>query len=433
MKILIAEDEPVSRRALVLTLESWGYDVLQAADGVKAKELLEGEPVSMILTDWMMPRMDGLELCRQVREMPSARYAYIILLTTRSDKESLVEGMEAGADDFVTKPFEQEELRARIRAGQRILDLQDELQARIGQLAELNKAIEESNQRMKEDLEAAAETQRSLLPAHLPQLSGVNFSWEYRPCSELGGDCLNVFQFDQRYIVLYVLDVSGHGVPAALLSVTLSRILSQQLAAPSIMTRTVDGISTPQLVPPVEVAEYFNRKFPLDLETGQYFTLIYGILDSETGEFRYVTAGHPGPVYMPHNNFPKILEGYGSPIGFCDNPEYEQHAVTLLPGDRLYLFTDGITEAANAENEQFGDHRLCKAIEQTRNRPLADGLSNLLESVESWCGKSDLHDDVAVLAVEMAAKATAIEGPVVLDETVHALSSHAGDNEGTLS
>ncbi len=404
MKILIAEDDPVTRRMLARTLESWGYEVLQAIDGVEARKLLETESVDMILTDWMMPGMDGPQLCRRIRELAEGQYVYIILLTSRSDKESLVEGLAAGADDFVAKPFEREELRARLRAGGRILALQDELHARIGQLAELNETIARSNRRMKDDLEAAAATQRALLPADLPQLAEATFAWQYHPCTELGGDCLNVFRVDRQYVAMYVLDVSGHGVQAALLSVTLSRILSPLRAAPSILTRQVDDSPVPQIVPPVEVAELLNRRFPLDVETGQYFTLLYGLLNSETGEFRYVTAGQPGPIHLPHEARPEILEGYDLPVGFCGEPGYREHGITLQPKDRLYMFTDGIIEATSPRNEQFGDRGLCGVLEQNREAPLADGLSSLLESVESWCGNANPSDDIAVLAVEMAAE-----------------------------
>lgn len=422
MKILFAEDEPVARLAMTRTLESWGYEVLQAGDGLEALELFDSEPASMFITDWMMPRMDGLELCRRIRRSPSGQYAYIILLTSRSDKESLVEGMEAGADDFVAKPFEQEELRARIRAGQRILDLQDELHARIGQLAELNKTIAQSNRRMKDDLEAAAATQRALLPSQLPRLVEAHFAWEYRPCTELGGDCLNVFQLDPNHVAMYVLDVSGHGVQAALLSVTLSRILTPSCSVSSILTRVSANSSVPQLTSPVEVAELLNQRFPLDVNTGQYFTLLYGILNTVTGEFRYATAGQPGPVYLPHEGCPEVLDGYGMPIGFCEEPDYEEHHLFLHPKDRLFLFTDGVVEAPNPENEQFGNRGLCSVLQRNRETPLADGLSSLLAAVESWCGDADPPDDVAVLAVEMAPEVVSVTSLAEQEGPLHAVT-----------
>ena len=408
MRILVAEDDLPSRRLLVKALESWDFEVLQAADGAEAWQRLQAEPVQMIVTDWMMPRMPGPQLCRLVRQSPDGQYAYIILLTSRSDKESLIEGLAAGADDFITKPFEREELHARIRAGQRILDLQQELHAHISRLAELNERIAQSNRQMKDDLEAAAAVQRTLLPARAPEVTGVSFAWQYRPCTELGGDCLNVFRLDRDHFGLYVLDVSGHGVQAALLSVTLSRILSLVPGESSLLTRHAEGCAAGQSNSPTEVAGQLNRQFPLNTDTGQYFTLLYGILNHRTGEFRYSTAGQPGPAHLPYDREPAILQGYGLPIGFCENPCYEEHSVLLRPGDRLYLFTDGIIEAHSPGGEQFGEHGLCNVLAENRHAPLADGLSSLLERVEAWCGDEDPKDDITALAVEMVPQPAAV-------------------------
>jgi sigma-B regulation protein RsbU (phosphoserine phosphatase) len=211
---------------------------------------------------------------------------------------------------------------------------------------------------------------------------------------------------------MYVLDVSGHGVQAALLSVTLSRLLSPSLQEPSILTRSGRHPSRPDLVPPVEVAEVLNRRFPMDAETGQYFTLIYAILDCESGAVRYVTAGHPGPVLVPREGAPRMLDGYGLPIGFIESPDYEEHEITLEPGDRLFLITDGLLEAPDPAGEQFGDARLCRALAALHNTTLSEDLAALVPSLQDWCGCSELPDDVAALAVELeSAEAMHAAGP----------------------
>lgn len=260
--------------------------------------------------------------------------------------------------------------------------------------------LHSAHERMKSDLEAAARIQESLLPKVPPDVAGVSFAWVFKPCDELAGDIFNVFLLDEKQVGLYVLDVSGHGVVAALLSQTLNRFLSPDPSSPSVLKQCIEG-SRYRLLSPAEVAEQLNKQFPMDPVSRQYFTLLYGMLNSETREFRYVSAGHPGPVYLSRAAEPVILEAPGFPIGFFEGVKYEEHSLSLKPGDRLYLYSDGITEAMNAKGEQFGKGRLIKALKKNRNAPLKDSLSSLLEDVEEW-SPARVEDDISILAVEIA-------------------------------
>nr|HQV32766.1 response regulator [Calditrichia bacterium] len=218
MRILIAEDEAVSRRLLERRLTEWGHEVVAAVNGREALAFFREAPFSLVITDWVMPEMDGLELVRRIRR-EAEEYVYIIMLTSKAEKSDLVKGMDNGADDFIHKPFDKEELRVRLRAGERIV----ELEARLKQK---NEALSQASDKMFESIRAAAVIQNSLLPAQVPDLPNVRVAWRFQPCDELAGDILNVLQLDEENLGFYVLDVSGHGVPAALLAVTLSRILS---------------------------------------------------------------------------------------------------------------------------------------------------------------------------------------------------------------
>src|SRR5262249_23565800 len=157
---------------------------------------------------------DGLELVRRIRATPRAGYVYVILLTAKSRKEDIVRGMEAGADDFLVKPFDREELRVRIRAGERVVLLEQDLARR-------NDELEAANRRWPRARGGAARVQQALLPAALPESARARFAWRFQPCEELAGDILGVVPLDDRHVALYMLDVSGHGVAAALLSVTV--------------------------------------------------------------------------------------------------------------------------------------------------------------------------------------------------------------------
>lgn len=141
MKILIAEDEPVSRRLLQSYLQKWGHDVVVTTDGLQAWQLFEQDEFPLVITDWMMPEMDGVDLIRRIRQAERSFHVYIILLTGRSQKEDVVEGMEAGSDDFVTKPFDRDELRVRLRVGERVCELERRLAEQSRELAELREKL----------------------------------------------------------------------------------------------------------------------------------------------------------------------------------------------------------------------------------------------------------------------------------------------------
>ena len=285
MKVLIAEDDSVSRMVLRKALEKWGHSVYAAEDGAVAWKLFEQEEFPLVISDWMMPEIDGLELVRRIRSRQQSGYVYAILLTARSQKEDIVAGMEAGADDFVTKPFHHAELHARICAGERILQLEQKLAARNQELEALNALVVSANERMKRDLEAAAKIQEALLPTVIPQVPEVIFAWAFKPCDELAGDILNIIRLDEKHVAVYVLDVSNHGVPAALLAVTLSRLMSPMMHQSQLLKQFAPGEKGYRLVPPSEVAAQLNRQFQMQPSSSQYFTILYAVLNLETHEF----------------------------------------------------------------------------------------------------------------------------------------------------
>jgi sigma-B regulation protein RsbU (phosphoserine phosphatase) len=402
MKVLVAEDDPIAAEVLRMHLESWGHEVVMTENGAEAWRRFERDHVALVISDWMMPELDGLELVRRIRLCDRGSYAYVILLTARSRKEDIVRGMEAGADDFLGKPFDRDELRVRLRAGERILQLEQSLARRNEELERANVQITEANRHMKRNLEAAAAVQRALLPVALPDSGGVRFAWTFRPCEELGGDMFGVVPVDERHTALYALDVSGHGVAAALLSVSVRHALSSPSASGSLLRQPVPEPPGHRLVPPAEVAAELNRRFPMDSKTSQYFTLIYGLLDRQTHSFRYISAGHPGLAYLPRGEDATILLAPGLPIGIDRDVDYEERVLPLGPDDRLYLYSDGIPEAFGPDDKAFGVRRLLDTLDRGRAAPLAGSLAGLVSAVEAWCAPAAPRDDVSVLAVEVA-------------------------------
>ncbi len=392
MRVLIAEDDRISRRMLQRQLEKWGHEVVAAENGLEAwHHHCEGN-FSLVITDWMMPDMDGLELISRIRDAPNDSYVYAILLTAKTETEDIVKGMESGADDFLSKPFDRNELRVRVRAGERIIELERHL-------ADRNKQLETVNQRMSSDLEAAARVQRSLLPTALPDRPGVNLAWSFQPCDELAGDFLNVFAIDDKHLAIYVADVSGHGVASSLLAVTISRMLTIQATTSSILVRP-DETGSIELVSPAEVLGELNQRFQMD-ESGMYFTLVYGLLNTETLKFQYACAGHPPVLRVPASGEPAFLPGEGLAIGWDLDEDFDQHEVTLKAGDRLFLYSDGVPEAMNEQLEQFEDHRLIEECCKSSAQTLQATVDDLLQSIERWCLPNGPKDDVSLVAVEV--------------------------------
>lgn len=262
-------------------------------------------------------------------------------------------------------------------------------------LIEANRQLELANRHMKSNLEAAARIQRSLLPDKEQRFEGISFSWAVKPCDELGGDTLNVVRLDGDRFALYTLDVSGHGVGASLLSTTLSQWFSRVLEGPANQVPGTFPFSS------VEVAEELNRQFQMDDENVQYFTMCFGIIDLKSREFRYVTAGNPPIVVTRANGTVEVLELAGFPIGLFKQARYAENVLRLTPGDRVFLYTDGFTEAESEQEIPFGTAKLTAEIEKNRGRSLDDCVDSILESVTSWDGFRGLKDDCSILAFEL--------------------------------
>ena len=269
------------------------------------------------------------------------------------------------------------------------------------ELKKAHEVIKGQNKKMRRDLEVAARVQQSLLPSTLPPTERAQFTWAYRPCDELAGDILNVVQINDRHVGLYVVDVSGHGVPAALLAVSVARNLVPHSDRSSLVVEPDADGQGHVVVGPAEVASRLNALYQMDERNRQYFTLLYGLLETREGLFRYASAGHPGPVRVRPSEPPRMYTQRAIPIGMMDFSTYEEAAIDLRTGDRLYLYSDGVTEETNPDDEPFGDDRLLHALDESRGLTLDESVQSLVDSVLSWSGATHLSDDLSVLAVEV--------------------------------
>jgi sigma-B regulation protein RsbU (phosphoserine phosphatase) len=364
-----------------------GYAVTLAADGAEAVALVESGSFDLVVLDVMMPGVDGLEALERIRRIRSAAELPIIMATARDGSEDVVQALQLGANDYVTKPLDFPVVLARVRTQV--------------SLRRARRDLERAHARMKQELEAAARVQQALIPVTRPAVPGARFAWCYLPCDELAGDILDVFRLDDRRAGLYLLDVSGHGVPAALLSVTLSRTLSPTAEGSLLFAPNGHDKPGTLLRTPAEVAGRLNARFPMDPRTRQYFTFLYGILDLEAGRFRYASAGHPGPIRISRDGAADHHAGEGLPIGWFGDAVYEEREVPITSGDRIYLYSDGIPEAAGPDGDLFGESRLADALGAARRLPLESSVTHLLDAVRSWTGDRGPGDDVSIVALEV--------------------------------
>jgi sigma-B regulation protein RsbU (phosphoserine phosphatase) len=392
--ILVVDDVPANLQVLTGMLKERGYKARPVPSGKLALIAARKDPPDLILLDINMPEMNGYEVCEHLKSDDRLRGIPIIFISALNEGLDKVKAFAVGGVDYITKPFHMEELHARVETHLKIRRLQVELE-------ETNARLAKANGRMSHALEAAARIQETFLPREVSRIPGAEFAWIYRPCDELAGDGLNIISLGGGRVGLYILDVSGHGVAAALLSVTLSRLLSPPSEPSSILIR--DGVDRERLdiMPPAEVADRLNRLFPFDAATGQFSTILYGVLDVSTGEFRSVSAGHPGPLHLPADGTPVMLERPGFPIGLAD-VAYEERSLRLATGDRLYLYSDGLPDAMDPAGERFGDARLLEAIGRVRSEPLAEGITTVLNEIARWQGTARPEDDISILAVELS-------------------------------
>ncbi|QBF87617.1 fused response regulator/phosphatase [Leclercia adecarboxylata] len=391
--VLIVEDSPVYRRLLARMLAQWGYTVSEAENGVAALDILANQPVSLVISDWEMPEMDGLSLCREIRSRQFGHYVYVILLTAREAPDDLTLGFDAGADDFLSKPVEQSELRARLHAGARVLSLESTLAARNARLSEALRQIEQ-------DLEVAARIQQSVLPAHQQRHQDYFSDWIFLPSAWVSGDIFNVFPLD-NHLGFYCVDVSGHGVGAAMMSLAVARQFLHGRAVERFLF-TADN----EVASPAEVVRILNGRFCSDeVEIVSYFTIIYGVIDLATGEGRLCQAGHPTPFIVTPEGEARTVGNGGAPVGLMPDLCWTDVNFSLAAGERLCLFSDGITECENLGGEQFGQMRLQASLQAGAGLTLNELLPQFARHLVHWRSGDNkeplaMADDVSLLVIE---------------------------------
>ena len=398
--ILVVDDSRAQRRLLTKALGRWGYATIEADSGEAALELCRTVKIEFVISDWMMPGMSGVAFCREFRALLAERPAYFILLTAQTEREVLAEGLESGADDFLSKPFNTVEMKARITAGERVLSAQRDLQSKNDLLRETLKELQDVYSAIDRDLMEARLFQQALVPDRHFELEGGSASVLYEPSGHVGGDLVGLFPVSKKRYGVFAVDVAGHGVASALMTARIAGLLNP--ASPDRnLALTTDHDGNQIMRPPDQVCHALNDLLLAELETDRYLTMVLADLDLATGRVILAQAGHPSPAIMRADGRVEFVSSFGMPIGLVPQAEYSSFEIQLDEGDRMLLHSDGITECPLGETEKLLDdvglEELIRKLGALRGPAFIAGLHDGLKVAS---GLTDFPDDLSAVLVE---------------------------------
>jgi len=378
-RILVVDDDESNRDMLGRRLQRDGYTVQLAANGVEALRLLRASSYDLVLLDLIMSGLDGYQVLLKMKSDPVMREVPVIMLSALDQEGGIARCIELGAEDYVSKPFSPVFLRARIEASLEKKRLRDkERQTYTALLA--------SEKRLAAELADAAGYVRSLLPE--PLEGEVRAQWRFQPSAELGGDIFGYHWIDPDRLAIYLLDVSGHGVGAALLSVSVFNVLR---------TQSLQGTDFGD---PAAVLQQLNRVFPMERQNNLLFTIWYGVFDRKTRRLTYSSGGHPPAVLTGDDSIPVQQLTTGGRLLGCDPAaEFRSASCQAKSGSRLYVFSDGAYEIARPDGSTA---QLADLIQQLSQPvpPDSSKLDELVKWAEVTGGQSAFKDDVSILEIE---------------------------------
>lgn len=372
--ILIIEHDVATETFLVNALKSQGYSVTTSRDGHEGLALAEKLLPGVIICDWSIPgETDGFVICQALKHHPVLSTSSLLLLTSRYSTADRVKGLEMGADDLLSKPVDINELSARVRAGLRLYQLTHDLR--------------QQKQRMEEELSEAESYVRSLLP---PDQDGrVPIQSRFVPSQQLGGDCYDYYWLDPDYLVVYLLDVSGHGLGSALLSTSVLNVLRSQ------------SLPDVSFYRPEKVLQALNETFQMSDQNQKYFTIWYGVINCANRQLLYASAGHPPAVVVSTTDDVTTttrLRTPGMPIGMMPNAHYKWQRCQLPPNSTLYIFSDGLYEVLQKDKQYIGLDAFVDLLTLNKREQSVD---HILQSVISRQAETSASDDMSLMMINL--------------------------------
>lgn len=394
VRVLVVDDSRAQRRILAVQLQRWGYDVTEAETGDAALDLCRRQIFDIVLSDWVMPGMTGLELCQAFRALPRDGYGYFILLTSKSEKTEIADGLENGADDFLTKPVSSGELRARLRAADRIVSMQQELVEKNRLVGSTLDQLQKVYDSLDRDLIEAHKLQQALVRDRFRDFGGGTANILLRPSGHVGGDLVGSFRIDNRRVAIFSVDVSGHGVASGMMTARLAGLFSGGPSDQNIALN-VNAYGQRDSWPAEIVANRLNQLMIEEMKVDQYFTMAYADINLNTGVVEYVQAGHPHPVVIRADGTLEQVGAGGMPIGLIADATYDRRSLVLRPGDRLFLSSDGITECPDPQGNELGGDGLMRLLAKSVTLPSNALLEALIWDLSQHAGGQDFPDDVS--------------------------------------
>jgi len=373
-KILVIDDDPVIQLLLKRSLTTQGYDIILANDGEQGLKLAYQLRPAMIICDWVMPRMSGIEVCRKIKASSELATTFFILLTSLGSVRDRVNGLDAGADDFLCKPIEMYELEARVRAGLRLHQLNDDLK--------------KQKQLLESELAEAAEYVSSILPEPMAE-EPIAIDVYFLPSRQLGGDGFDYYWLDRDCLVIYLLDVSGHGLRAALPSLSIINLLRSR------------SLTNVNYYKPSEVLQRLNENFQMSARNDKYFTIWYGVYNCQTRQLVYASAGHPPGVLFAYDRdkmLQKPLKTAGFPVGMFPEAEYSEACCQIESSANLYIFSDGIYEIDRADGTIWSLDEFIDLL--TDYQTVVDrNAKGLVDRIKIHNNNRSFEDDVSVIQI----------------------------------
>jgi len=369
-RVLIVDDAKANVDVLVEALRG-EYKISVALSGESAFRIIEKNPPDLVLLDIVMPGMDGYEVCRRLRASPQTREIPVMFLSSLEDVQNKAMGFEVGGNDYLTKPFEVLEVKARVRS-----------------LLKAKAYSDAVKEKMASELRIAREIQLGILPSDISVCTeGTRLEIEafLEPAREVGGDLYEVLRTEDGRVVIVLGDVSGKGIPAALfmaVTMTLIRTLGRQFRSPDQILR--------------QVSDALAKQNPKEM----FVTLFCAIHDPRQGVVSCANAGHPSPVLISPGKPPVLpVPATGGLAGLEQGLEMSSRTVELRPGETLLLYTDGVTEAFNGSEEMFGEEGLLAHLADHPGKTAAETVSGLMGAIRRFTGDQPQSDDIAIIAV----------------------------------
>ena len=370
-QILVIDDDPAVQILLKRMLEKQGYKVVAVSNGEDGIAQAVVSRPALIICDWLMPGLSGIDVCRYIKKDPDLSTTFFILLTSLDSVADRVKGLDAGADDFITKPIEQNEMQARVRAGLRLHQMSRDLKAQ--------------KQILEAELSEAADYVRSLLPTPMSQPLNINYT--FLPSQQLGGDCFDYYWLDDDYLAIYLLDTAGHGLKATLPSISVLNLLR---------SRALKDLNYYQ---PREVLNALNNTFQMNYQNDKYFTIWYGVYHQIKRELVYSSAGHPPAILLSSNqNNVQLLKTPGMPIGMFPEVNYTDGFCKIEKDSTLYIYSDGAYEITLIDGQLMGLESFIQKV--TRFYHLSSSpLENILNYLVDLNSKKTFDDDLSILQI----------------------------------